>query len=325
MRLQKKNPLSEAFLAENSGQGTDGAALLPVRLERYGRAHQRALRMADYARVQGEDKLAGKVARCGEYLVFRHYFTIDKVRLHAAEFCKKHLLCPLCAIRRGAKSLRAYLEKLELVLLDHPGLQAYMVSLTVVDGPDLQERFIHLRNAMKRMAKARRNFLGIPNRPHVEFARAVGGLHSIEVKRGKNSGLWHPHVHMIWLCYEQPDQAKLSVEWKQFTGDSFIVDVRPFYDQDDVVSGFLEVFKYALKFSDLELEDNWDAFTKLAGNRLVDAFGVLRGVEVRDDLTDEPLDDLPYVELFYRYMSGAGYSLGGVSGEVYPDNAEVAV
>ena len=41
----------------------------------------------------------------------------------------------------------------------------------------------------------------------------------------------------------------LSREWHEITGDSFIVDVRPI-SQDDPVSGFIEVFKYAVKFSD---------------------------------------------------------------------------
>jgi hypothetical protein len=29
---------------------------------------------------------------------------------------------------------------------------------------------------------------------------------------------------------------------------------------------------------------------------------------VPEELTDEPLDDLPYVELFYRYLHGKGLS-----------------
>jgi hypothetical protein len=49
---------------------------------------------------------------------FRHYFTIDKVRLHGASFCMKHLLCPLCAIRRGAKALKAYLDRWEVIQVE---------------------------------------------------------------------------------------------------------------------------------------------------------------------------------------------------------------
>src|SRR3546814_1097214 len=51
-------------------------------------------------------------------------------------------------------------------------------------------------------------------------------------------------------------RSALSEQWKKITGDSFIVDVTPFHDQDDVITGFLEVFKYAVKFSDLPLADN---------------------------------------------------------------------
>ena len=304
------NPQPEAVLADNSELGDDGIACLNLRLERYYKAHHRALLMADYASDRGESKLSYKLRKCGDWLVFRHYYTVDKLRLHSADFCKKHLLCPLCAIRRGAKFLKAYLEKLDLVLAAQSGLKAYMVTLTVVDGEDLTERFNHLRRGIKSMMQARRDFLSSPaNRRRVEFCKALGGVYSIEAKRGKNSGLWHPHAHMIWLCEDEPDQLQLSDEWREWTGDSFIVDVRPFYDQEDFVSGFVEVFKYALKFSELPLDDNWMAYESLSNKRLVDAFGILRGVIVPDSLSDDPLDDLPFIELFYKYLNRGGYTL----------------
>lgn len=308
----KENPLSDSILADDSEQGACGVAALPSRLDRYAGAHQRALSMADYAATLGQRELSEKLTHCGHWLEFRHYYTVDTVRLHAADFCKKHLLCPLCAIRRGAKYLKAYMAKLQTVQAQTPGLQAYMVTVTVKDGPDLWERFQHLRGAMQRMTMARRRYLHAPDkRPHVEFAKALGGVHSIEAKRGENSGLWHPHAHMVWLCHEAPDAAKLSEEWHGWTGDSFIVDVRPFH-QDDMASGFAEVFKYALKFSDLPLEDNWHAFQTLSGKRLVDSFGCLRGVQVSEDFTDEPIsEDLPYIEMIYCFMNGVkgAYSL----------------
>lgn len=307
-RPEKENPLSEGILADDSEQGGAGVAALPSRLDRYAKAHSRALLMADYAANLGQQEISGSLTHCGHWLVFRHYYTVDTVRLHAADFCKKHLLCPLCAIRRGARYLKAYMAKLQTVQAQTPGLRAYMVTVTVKDGPDLWERFQHLRGAMKRMTMARRRYLHAPDkRPHVEFAKALGGVHSIEAKRGQNSGLWHPHAHMVWLCHEAPDAAKLSREWLGWTGDSYIVDVRPFH-QADIASGFAEVFKYALKFSELPLADNWDAFETLSEKRLVDSFGCLRGVKVSEDFADDALgDDLPYMELFYHFMQG-GYS-----------------
>jgi hypothetical protein len=167
---------------------------------------------------------------------------------------------------------------------------------------------------MKAMTQARRDYLKAPvQRQHVEFAKALGGVHSIEAKRGANSGQWHPHAHMIWLCHEAPSQALLAREWEAWTGDSFIVDVRPM-DGAALVGAVIEVLKYALKFSELPLDDNWQAFRTLSGKRLIDSFGLLRGVDVPDDLTDEPLDDLPFLELVYQWLGGrAGYSLAKAS------------
>jgi hypothetical protein len=113
---------------------------------------------------------------------------------------------------------------------------------------------------------------------------------------------------MVALAPVQPDAAALRDEWQAITGDSFIVDVRPI-DQEDPASGFLEVFKYALKFSDMELEDTYRAFNVLQGRRLVASAGLFRGIVISSELTDESLDDLPFVELFFRYVHGAGYAL----------------
>ena len=311
MNARKINPLSDEGLAAESEQGADGAGSgvehLSGRIARYGAAHHRALLMADYAASQADVKVSGKLRRCGHYLLFRHYVTVNQVRLKAADFCKKHLLCPLCAIRRGAKLVKAYLDRLEVIRQKHSRVRAYLVTLTVKDGADLGERFRHLRQGVQRMQQARRSHLrGM--RQVSEAAKAIGGVGSYEFKRGRNSGLWHPHVHMVWLCYEAPDSVKLSAEWLALTGDSYIVDVRPFHDQEDVIGGFLEVFKYAVKFSDLPLADNWQGFRELSGKRLVFSFGEFFGVDVPEDLTDELLEDLPYVDLLYRYLVG-GYSL----------------
>jgi hypothetical protein len=76
----------------------------------------------------------------------------------------------------------------------------------------------------------------------------------------------------------------------------------------------MEVFKYAVKFSDQEPADTVHAFLTLRGKRLVASAGAFRGVVVPEALTDEPLEDLPFVTLFYRYLHGSGYTLRGSGG-----------
>jgi hypothetical protein len=113
---------------------------------------------------------------------------------------------------------------------------------------------------------------------------------------------------MVVLHLGDIDPRKLSNDWHKYTGDSFIVDVTPFHDDKPPVDGFLEVFKYALKFSDMPLVDNWHGFQTLSGKRLVFSFGEFWGVEVPEDLNDELLDDLPYVDLLYKFIRNSGYN-----------------
>ena len=211
----------------------------------------------------------------------------------------KHLLCPLCAIRRGAKALGAYLDRFEAIKRTSGHLRPFLVTLTVKDGPDLRERFKHLHDSQRELWKRKQRGRGSV------LDGVEGAVWSYEVKRGQGSGVWHPHLHMIALAEVAPDADRLSRDWHEITGDSFIVDVRPI-SQDDPASGFVEVFKYAVKFSDQEPADTVHAWETLAGKRLLGSAGCFRGVEIPEDLTDDPGDylGLPYVDLLYRYLSG---------------------
>ncbi len=314
-------PLPDDCLAAESGQGLEDATGLPTRIHRYRRAHQRALRMADYAAAQGEVNLAHKLHSCGEWLLFRQYYRVDDAwKLHAGHFCRKHLLCQLCAIRRGAKQVQAYVERLAVVLDREPDLRLSLVTLTVKDGPDLGERFRHLSGSFRKLQQARRSHLRGKG-PHVALANVEGAVGSYEFKRGQNSGQWHPHLHMVCLHRLPIDGGQLSRDWKAITGDSWIVDVRPFHAGQEPVDGFLEVFKYALKFSDMSEADNWEGFQTLSRQRLVFSFGLFWGVQVPETLTDEELQDEPYLELLYRFFAKAGYSVVATGSDRSPARA----
>lgn len=293
---ERENP--ESVAAEIGVQGIEG---LQKRVSRYGKAKTTALDVAEYIGQMPEHQaVARRLQSCGDYLVFRHYFTVDVVKLHGASLCMKHLLCPLCAIRRGAKALKAYLDRWEVVKAEKPALRPFLVTLTVKDGPDLAERFQHLFKAQHELWKRKLRGRGSP------LDGVAGAVWSYEVKRGSGSGAWHPHLHMIALAENQPDQDALSREWHNITGDSYIVDVRPI-SQEDPASGFVEVFKYAVKFSDQPPADTLHAWLTLRGKRLLGSSGCFRGVEVPESLLDDPegLGELPFATLFYRYLSGS--------------------
>lgn len=302
--MKKPPEKAEALSVESlGGESREGfkSADLDRRLNRYGRARENALQFRDYLVQQQEDKLADALGDCGNYAVFREYFTIGQTRLSKFCTCKKHLICPLCAIRRGAKAVRLYLARVGALMAADGLLRPYMVTLTVKNGDDLSERMGHLRNCLRAYHKRRKG-----KGQTGEVRKALSAVWSYEVtNKGKG---WHPHVHAVWLCHEAPDPVKLSEEWHALTGDSFIVDVTPI-SQADPVSGFLEVFKYALKFSDLADPDRLHAYRVLNGKRLQDSFGDLRGLDVEPADSDELLDDLPYIERLYSFVRGKGYVL----------------
>ena len=285
--------------------GVQGIEALPKKIDRYSKAKRGALDVVDYMEsIPEHQAMAEKVRTCGDYLVFRHYYTVDQVRLHGASLCRKHLLCPLCAIRRGAKALKAYADRWEVIHVEKPHLLPFLVTLTVKDGPDLKERFKHLHKGQRELWMRKHRARGSP------LDGVEGAVWSYEIKRGSGSGLWHPHLHMIALAETEPDAFELAKEWKNITGDSFIVHVTPI-DQKDPISGFMEVFKYAVKFSDQPPADTVHAWLTLATKRLLGSSGCFRGVVVPESLLDDPegLGELPFITLFYRYLRGAGYSL----------------
>lgn len=315
---QSKNPLKADNLAAEASRGFDNTDRLNARLDRYSTAKKRALvNLKELTNLQPLDDLlkeryriaAAKLESCGNYLEFRNYYTVGKTRLTKASFCKQHLLCPLCAIRRGAKSLKAYSDRFKLLNTQNPTWRLSMITLTVKNGADLQERFTHLQKAVKRVFKRRRDYLD-KQRGLTEWRKVYGWVGTYEVTNKGNG--WHPHAHIMCLHSSSFDYKALQAEWKEITGDSHVLNVSAAKHPNEPERDFLEVFKYAVKFSDMTAEQNIHAWNVLRARRLLFSGGALWGVDVPESLEDVPLDDLPYIELLYSYMLD-GYKLKSTS------------
>lgn len=316
---EKKKPAELESLGKQVQAGLEGQGVnaLPGRLSRYAEGHARALKMRNFLMALVEhdpsaNHAAKRLSGCGDYLLFNEYYTVDQVRLAAAQFCKQHLICPLCAMRRAAKATNAYLEKYQLLLEENPRLKPYMLTFTVQHNADqpLLEVLEKLTKPYKTLHQRRRQVLAnTRGAKYTELCKVLGGVTSTEVTHGDNG--WHPHMHMLALCEQPPSQIDLQQEWWDLTGDSHQVDVRAI-DPKDPITGFIEVLKYAMKFSTMSIPTNWAAASALKGRRLLNPFGLFWGVEVPESLTDEPLDGLPFIERFYRYLNGS-YTLTGES------------
>lgn len=309
----------ENALAEEVADISGEVDPMTRRIERYRKAKKRSREMAAHLEKIGDKKLASRLVDCGSYLLFRYYFTVMITRLVKACFCKKHLLCPLCAVIRSAILLKRYYQRF-LLIMEKPesaGYHLQLVTLTVKNGSDLAERFAHLQRLVQVLRQRTKNAKAGKNIKS-QFAKVLALVGSYELTNKKRG--WHPHFHALVISNAPIDEDALMKEVHEITGDSYIADVAPITNRETWLKSFCEVLKYSMKFSELSLEKNYEAYKVLKGKRLLVSQGLLYGVPDVADLTEAPLENLPYVELLYRYSDAKGYDLeryhlqGGISG-----------
>jgi len=314
-RNEIEKPQVTETLASEITQGYDSTERLENRLESFHILKQRTQEFKQWAYDGGviaPDKQTVRLFRnldnCGQYLIFRNYLQSQRSRLIGACSCKNHLLCAFCASRRGVKHSMAYREKVnELVSQSGGRLALVFLTFTVNNGENLFDRFTHLRRSMQVLLK-KRNFEYVGHRGvKTEMSKLQGGVFAYEFKRGANLNLWHPHIHMLALLpvNQKIDVQALKNEWHDITGDSKVINIE--YCRND--EPYLEVFAYALKFSEMTHSDRWFAFQNLKGERLISSFGSLRGVVIPESDNDEMLPTTEQFEdVLYRWFSRRGYA-----------------
>ena len=251
-------------------------------------------------------KSAQKLSECGNYLLFKNYFTVGEIRLSKMQTCQQHLLCPFCAALRASKAMQKYLERIDQVLQENRKLKPVLITLTVKNGSDLAERSEHLMKSFRTLLERRRDYEK-KGRGFNEFCKVQGAMYSYENTFNEKTVEWHPHIHMFALVDQWIDQQEFSEYWHSITGDSMVLDVRRVKKEKGhgYSKAAAEVCKYALKFGDLSVEKTWEAFKVLKGKRLTGSFGLLWGVKIPDTMTDDmPEHDLPYLEMLYKFVSG---------------------
>ena len=326
MRNEQKKPLLSDSLAtgDNKGFVSANADQHRDRITRFGLLKHRSKQqenflwtLAKFKENYPQDlpneettkalKSAQKLNGCGNFLLFKNFYTIDQTKLAKFHVCGQHLLCPFCAGIRASKSIQKYSERVDEVLKQNRKLKPVLITLTVKNGTDLRERSAHLIKSLRTLIKRRQDY-NKKGRGFNEFCKINGAMYSYENTYNEKTVEWHPHVHMFALLDTWIDQEQLSETWHEITGDSFVVDIRKVKKDKDFgySKAAAEVCKYALKFGDLSVEHTWEAFKVLKGKRLSGAFGSLYGVKIPENLADDMPDekDLPYLEMLYRFVFG---------------------
>ena len=271
---------------------------------------------------------AAKLSKCGGAIAFRYWFDHDRSTMHTANFCNMPRLCQCCAHARGIKLSKNAAEKVSHILNDDRDLRPWLATFTVKNGPDLAERLEHLTSSFGKGWQRRKNHEK-GKRHWSAFNAVAGSIYSVEIKRGKNSGQWHVHLHCLFLVpasvwrweegktglqLEANAHRQLCNEWHEITGDSYVINAKPLRSAVDMASGepvrvdyltteLFEVFKYLTKPSETLPADVVEAWFVTQGKRLVRSHGNLVGLKMPETLNDEPLDG-DSLELWYRWREG---------------------
>ena len=324
--LDKKKPLLSDSLAtgDNKGFASANTDEHRDRITRFATLKHRAKNQENYLftlaqfkdnyekDVKNEEsikalKSAQKLNECGNYLLFKNFYTIGEVKLSKLRTCGQHLLCPFCAAIRASRAIQKYVERINQVLQENRKLKPVLITLTVKNGSDLAERSEHLMKSFRTLLERRRDYEK-KGRGFNEFCKVQGAMYSYENTYNEKTGEWHPHIHMFALVDQWIDQQEFSEYWHSLTGDSMVVDVRRARKEKGhgYSKAAAEVCKYALKFGDLSVEKTWEAFKVLKGKRLTGSFGLLWGVKIPETMTDDMPNDetLPYMEMLYKFVYG---------------------
>lgn len=284
-----------------------------------------------------------KMCGCGDWQDFRYYTSINRIT-KTSYHCQEHLACPVCAIRRSARLLRSYLPKVFEYLRVNPGVNPYLLTFTVPNSADLKVSFNQLQSSFRSLMKKAYYYKYGKSRGRslsfVEMSKVEGAIASYEMKRGSNSGLWHPHIHVLAFSPSDFDFNRLRAEWSRSVGvDVAVVNVqRVRYDRsildldlngeidEDLLfnnkqlgGSLLEVLKYPLKFTNVPFEDNLHLWRMFKGARLLQTYGkAFKAIKVNTDADDaEELKDLPYIRLLFMWNgNNYEYDSFGVSRSV---------
>lgn len=214
-------------------------------------------------RCSASDARKDRFANCGSQLWLRRERETGQISM-ACNTCKDRL-CGPCGAARAQRMVEAIVNA-------KPNAPMRFVTLTLrCSHASLRAQLDRLYDCFNKLR--RREF----------FKRHItGGVAMVEVKIGKGSGLWHPHLHLLVEGDFIP-QRDLSSEWLEVTGDSSIVDVRRVENAGHAAAYCVKYGSKGCDSSVYNAPTKLDEFlTSIKGRRFALTFGSWRGIKLSD-------------------------------------------
>lgn len=204
-----------------------------------------------------------RIRECCNQVSFRRYLETGDVQLVWANFCKYDRICIACATKRAMRMIKKFKQGIE----DHNlyNKKRYYIVLTINHKKEdtLSDLMDRLMLYKERLARAYRNSKRDWQKTKSFFNQFDGMVISIEVAH-KGTSWRHPHINILACSDNDIPTEEKYMRWKTnqdllderkaiTDGTSYIHNIRKITVKSDhfTRSGIGEVFKYAIKFSDL--------------------------------------------------------------------------
>lgn len=217
-----------------------------------------------YCTIDGVEgtKRAERILECRRYAWFARHEDTGKVRV-ISNACRLRW-CPICAQARF-QSTRQEVAEWTLSLRKPKFLTLTMCHTRQTLEDQVKTLYRHFRNFRRQKLIKR---------------KIRGGCWFFQLKRSKKTGEWHPHLHCL-LDADYIDKVQLSTEWKETTGDSFIVDIRAIYKPKEVSDYVARYCARPCNLSGFTESDRIEIFTVFHGLRLCGVWGTGRTIHFR--------------------------------------------
>jgi len=255
--------------------------------ERKRKRFKHLMQMVHSLALCGREAQARALMSCGRYFQ-KIVFPCGTVKL-LPHNCDS-VFCPECASRRS-KPLQ---EKI-LSRVNQSKYHYFFLTLTVRNWPELDRE--GLNQLIRQFAKLR----GLNDWKE----QVRGGVYSVEATHNRETGEWHPHIHVLLECKRTlPDDwlGNLKASWQRITG-SHVLRLERMYGTDKRGrrtrrlnrAGLKELIKYATKSASFEdrpelVNAFLDAFEHI---RRMQSFGSFLGAVKEAEANEVPEPEEP--------------------------------
>lgn len=252
---------------------------------------------------QIDPKVAQDMETCGDFVYVCQCSACTAKHFAGLNRCRRRL-CLECAHHRSMSYVAKMMERIVPYL--EQGYTLNMLTMTIRDQDDLADQVSRLKRAWRIVQHDDKGY-------REKFRRRfVGGFRTFEIKKGKQSGKWHAHMHALVLTPPsfEKDYEWFQPAWKNATGGDGSIEIHKIKKRKNqhlgVLKAVIETVKYVVS-PDKETIDleNFDDFKEmylfLKGFRAVNSWGLLRGlIQDAEAEANKPFDEKKLADFICR-------------------------